>query len=96
MEKKSLRVRRNEETRENFFLRIGINFSFQNIIQSLFTEEEILEAFQPFYEITTLKEEVNLNLIYDTQSKLRKFALYNDDDIVQVMKLVKQAQKKQN
>lgn len=60
------------------------------------TEEEILEAFQPFYEVTTLKEEVNLNLIYDTQSKLRKFALYNDDDIAHVMKLVKQAQKKQD
>lgn len=60
------------------------------------TEEEILDAFQPFYEATTLKEEVNLNLIYDTQSKLRKFALYNDDDIAQVMKLVKQAQKKQD
>ncbi|MEC1906638.1 hypothetical protein ACFU2N_12230 [Bacillus velezensis] len=26
---------------------------------------------------------MNLNLIYDTQSKLRKFALYNDDDIVE-------------
>src|SRR5699024_6287989 len=31
------------------------------------TEEEILEAFQPFYEATTLKEEININLIYDTQ-----------------------------
>ncbi len=60
------------------------------------TEDEILEAFQPFYEATTLQSEVNLNLIYDTQSKLRKFTLYNDDDIAQVMKLVKQAQKKQN
>lgn len=60
------------------------------------TEEEILEAFQPFYEVTTLESEVNLNLIYDTQSKLRKFALYNDDDVKQVMKLIKQAQKKQD
>lgn len=66
------------------------------ILDFVNTEEEILEAFQPFYEVTTLKEEVNLNLIYDTQSKLRKFALYNDDDIAQVMKLVKQAQKKQD
>ncbi|WP_156857930.1 type I restriction endonuclease subunit R [Oceanobacillus sp. AG] len=66
------------------------------ILDFVNTEEEILEAFQPFYEATTLKEEVNLNLIYDTQSKLRKFALYNDDDIAQVMKLVKQAQKRQD
>ncbi|MEK5136377.1 type I restriction endonuclease [Priestia sp. FSL W8-0001] len=66
------------------------------ILDFVNTEEEILEAFQPFYEVTTLKEEVNLNLIYDTQSKLRKFALYNDDDIAQVMRLVKQAQKKQD
>src|SRR5699024_283360 len=45
------------------------------------TEEEIFEAFQPFYEATTLKEGININLIYDTQSKLRKYHLYNDDDI---------------
>lgn len=66
------------------------------ILDFVNTEDEILEAFQPFYESTTLQNEVNLNLIYDTQSKLRKFALYNDDDIAQVLKLVKQAQKKQD
>lgn len=60
------------------------------------TEDEILEAFQPFYEATTLKEEININLIYDTQSKLRKFHIYNDDDIATVMKINKQAQKKQD
>ena len=36
------------------------------------TEEEIYEAFQPFTK-QLLKEEININLIYDTQSKLRKF-----------------------
>lgn len=60
------------------------------------TEEEIFEAFQPFYEATTLKEEVNINLIYDTQSKLRKYYVYNDDDIDMVMKINEQAQKKQD
>jgi len=60
------------------------------------TEEEILEAFQPFYEATTLKEEININLIYDTQSKLRKFYVYNDDDINMVMKINEQAKKKQD
>lgn len=60
------------------------------------TEEEILEAFQPFYEETTLDSEININLIYDTQSKLRKYNIYNQDDIDQVMKLVKQAQQRQD
>lgn len=59
-------------------------------------EEEILEAFQPFYEETTLDSEININLIYDTQSKLRKYNIYNQDDIDQVMKLVKQAQQRQD
>src|SRR5699024_6997883 len=58
------------------------------------TEEEIFQAFQPFYEATTLKEGININLIYDTQSKLRKYHLYNDDDINTIMKINKQAQKK--
>src|SRR5690625_177368 len=60
------------------------------------TEEEIFEAFQPFYEATTLKEGIDINLIYDTQSKLRKFYIYNDDDIQQVMKINEEAQKKQD
>lgn len=59
-------------------------------------EEEIFEAFQPFYEATTLKEGIDINLIYDTQSKLRKFYIYNDDDIQQVMKINEEAQKKQD
>src|SRR5699024_12038662 len=60
------------------------------------TEEELFEAFQPFYEATTWKEGLNINLIYDTQSKLRKYHLYNDDDIATVMKINHQAQKKQD
>ena len=42
------------------------------------------------------KKEININLIYDTQSKLRKFHIYNDDDIQTVMKLNRQAKQKQN
>ena len=34
------------------------------ILDFVNTEEEILEAFQPFYEVTTLKEEINLNLFF--------------------------------
>jgi type I restriction enzyme, R subunit len=66
------------------------------ILDFVNSEEEILEAFQPFYEVTTLDSEININLIYDTQSKLRKYAIYNQEDIDQVLKLVKQAQKKQD
>src|SRR5699024_10126566 len=57
---------------------------------------EIFEAFQPFYEATTLKEGININLIYDTQSKLRKYHIYNDDDINAIIKISEQAQKKQD
>lgn len=60
------------------------------------TEEEIFEDFQPFYEATTLKEGININLIYDTQSKLRKYYLYNDNDINEIIKINEQAQKKQD
>lgn len=66
------------------------------ILDFVNSEEEILAAFQPFYEVTTLDNEININLIYDTQSKLRKYNIYNQDDIDQVMKLVKQAQNKQD
>lgn len=66
------------------------------ILDFVNSEEEILAAFQPFYEVTTLDSEININLIYDTQSKLRKYAIYNQEDIDQALKLAKQAQKKQD
>ncbi|CZQ91862.1 Hypothetical protein TFLO_1479 [Trichococcus flocculiformis] len=66
------------------------------ILDFVNSEEDIQEAFQPFYEETTLDEEININLIYDTQSKLRKYNIYNQEDIDQVLKLVRQAQKRQD
>lgn len=66
------------------------------ILDFVNSADDIQTAFQPFYEVTTLDEEININLIYDTQSKLRKFNLYNQDDIEHVMKIVRQAQKKQD
>ncbi|MBP1040984.1 type I restriction endonuclease subunit R [Vagococcus sp. BWB3-3] len=66
------------------------------ILDFVNTNEEIQEAFQPFYEETRLDEEININLIYDTQAKLRKYNVYNQTDIDTVIKLVKQAQKKQD
>ncbi|MET1171696.1 type I restriction endonuclease subunit R [Paenibacillus amylolyticus] len=66
------------------------------ILDFVNTEEEILKSFQPFYEETTLDSEININLVYDTQSKLRKYNIYNQDDVDQVLNLVKQAQKRQD
>lgn len=60
------------------------------------SEEDIADAFQPFYEKTNLKNEINVNLIYDTQNKLRKYNVYNDEDVAHVIKLIRQAQKKQD
>src|SRR5699024_6764409 len=60
------------------------------------TQDEIFEAYQPFYEATTLKEGININLIYDTQSKLRKYHIYNEDEINEIIKISEQAQKKQD
>lgn len=44
-------------------------------------EEDILEAFQPFYQETSLEQEVNVDLIYQTQHELRGYGIYNDNDI---------------
>ncbi|RGI29679.1 type I restriction endonuclease subunit R [Melissococcus sp. OM08-11BH] len=60
------------------------------------TDDEILEAFQPFYEVTKLDEEININLIYDTQIKLAKFNIYNQADINKVMEIAKKGQVKQD
>ena len=44
-------------------------------------KEDIYEAFQPFYQETFLQEEVNADLIYQTQKELRAFGIYSDEDI---------------
>ena len=44
-------------------------------------KEDILEAFQPFYQETSLEQEVNVDLIYQTQHELRGYGIYNDNDI---------------
>jgi type I restriction enzyme R subunit len=51
------------------------------------TSEEIQEAFAPYYKETTLDEEINVNLIYDTKNLLRNNRLYNDDDIEKFNKI---------
>lgn len=51
------------------------------------TQEEILDAFQPFYQETYLQEEVNSDLIYKTQRELRSYAIYDDADIENCSKI---------
>ena len=57
----------------------GKNDTF--ILDFVNKKEDILEAFQPFYQETTLSQEVNADLIYQTQKELRGFAIYSDTDV---------------
>lgn len=49
--------------------------------------ERIKKAFLPFYQETSLEQEVNFNLIYQTQKILRDFKVYADMDIENVSKI---------
>ena len=57
------------------------------IIDFVNPKEEILKAFQPFYQETSLEQEINTDLIYKTQKMLRAFKIYDDDDIEKVNKI---------
>ena len=51
------------------------------ILDFINTKEDIIEAFQPFYQETYLEHEVNVDLIYQVQNTLRGFAIYSDTEI---------------
>ncbi|MDY5115218.1 MAG: DEAD/DEAH box helicase family protein [Campylobacter sp.] len=51
------------------------------ILDFINTKEDIIEAFQPFYQETYLEHEVNVDLIYQVQNSLRGFAIYSDTEI---------------
>ena len=57
----------------------GKNDTF--VLDFVNTQEDILEAFQPFYQETMLQQEVNTDLIYQTQRELRGYGIYSDVDI---------------
>ena len=57
------------------------------ILDFVNTKEEILEAFQPYYQETSLSEEINADLIYKAQKQLREFKVYNDDDVEAISKI---------
>lgn len=57
------------------------------ILDFVNTKEDILKAFQPYYQETSLSEEINIDLIYKTQKQLRDFKVYNDSDVEAVSKI---------
>ena len=57
------------------------------IIDFVNTKEDILKAFQPFYQETSLAQEINTDLIYKTQKMLHDFKIYDDTDIEKVTKI---------
>ena len=57
------------------------------IIDFVNSKEDILKAFQPFYQETSLAQEINTDLIYKTQKMLRAFKIYDDTDIEKVNKI---------
>ena len=63
----------------------GKNDTF--VLDFVNTKEDILEAFQPFYQETYLEQEVNTDLIYRTQDELRAYGIYNEDDIDRFIKV---------
>ena len=51
------------------------------VLDFINTREDILEAFQPFYQETMLAGEINTDLLYQVQKDLRGYCTYSDDDI---------------
>ena len=45
------------------------------------TEEDIRDAFLPYYETTILEGSTDLNKVYDLRNKIRDYMLYNMDDV---------------
>jgi type I restriction enzyme R subunit len=45
------------------------------------TEEDIKDAFLPYYEATALAGDTDVNKVYDLRNKLRDFMLYNWEDV---------------
>ena len=61
------------------------------------TEEDIKDAFLPYYETTVLEGSTDVNKVYDIRNKIRDFMLYNFDDVEVFNKfMASQAGKKQD
>lgn len=51
------------------------------VLDFINTQEDIKEAFQPFYQETMLENEINTALLYKVQKDLRGYSIYYDNDI---------------
>ena len=51
------------------------------VLDFINTQEDIQDAFQPFYQETMLEREVNTDLLYQVQHDLRGYSVYSDADI---------------
>lgn len=60
------------------------------------TAEEIREAFQPFYEVSVLDEAIDPNILYDAKEKIRKYNLYNNDDVNNMISFYEQSTEEQD
>lgn len=69
----------------------GKNDTF--ILDFVNTADDIREAFQPFYNETTLSQEVNVDLIYQTQRELHEYGLYTQKEIDAVISIYSSAGK---
>ena len=54
------------------------------ILDFVNTEEEIREAFQPFYQQTELEEEINYDLVFSKLREIRDVGLYTPSDVARV------------
>ena len=51
------------------------------VLDFINSQEDIQDAFQPFYQETMLEREVNTDLLYQVQHELRGYSVYSDADI---------------
>ncbi|HFI0254928.1 TPA: type I restriction endonuclease subunit R [Streptococcus suis] len=60
------------------------------------TAEEIQEAFQPFFESSSLDQAIDPNMLYDAKDRLRKYLVYNDQDVEKILALYRKADDRQD
>ncbi|MCF0186193.1 MAG: type I restriction endonuclease subunit R [Bacteroidaceae bacterium] len=58
------------------------------------TAEEIKDAFMPFYEISTMVGSTDINSVYDVRSNIRKFMLYDYNEVTAFNSFMEEQTKK--
>ncbi len=48
------------------------------------TDQEIKDAFQPFYKETTLDDQLDIKNLYEKKQQLRSYGIYSDNDVNEV------------